>query len=163
MPQSISVPSRLTGDIQTARVRAWATRCGHAVSAMRLSLPLALHGLASSPCQTRAMSRRRAPASRPGLQRRWGGAWETCLPWCPACGRRSIGGVRFAHERPSRCHHGRRWRDRLLWCQAQRCQVERAALWRAPSHALCHVAAVQPRWARRETYLPASWRRVARS
>ena len=90
---------------------------------MLLSLPLALHGLASSPCQTRAMSRRRAPASRPGLQRRWGGAWETCLPWCPACGRRSICGVRFGHERPSRCHRGWLWRDGLLWCQAQRCSV----------------------------------------
>jgi hypothetical protein len=90
---------------------------------MLLSLPLALHGLASSPWQTRAMSRRRAPASRPGLQRRWGGAGETCLPWCPACGRCSIVGVRFAHERPSRCHRGRLWREGLLWSQAQRCSV----------------------------------------
>src|SRR5262249_23290160 len=36
---------------------------------------------------------------------------------------RRLGLVRCAHERPSRCHRGRLWREGLLWCQAQRCSV----------------------------------------
>ena len=36
---------------------------------------------------------------------------------------RRLGLARFAHERPSRCHRGRLWRDGILGCQAQRCSV----------------------------------------
>ena len=73
---------------------------------------------------------RRAPCHAVGLlhhgQASSGGGVAPGRRVCPGAQRvdaASIGGVRFGHERPSRCHRGWLWRDGLLWCQAPRCSV----------------------------------------